>query len=132
MTAVAIEHEFSHWQDVCALEVILPWTGVCALIGGRQVAIVRTAVAVYAIGPDGATVSELGRRLGVTKQAAAKTTAGLAELGYIARQPSTLDARATVLTRTARGEEMLDLSGRSRAGRRCRSPSTPSPGCSSP
>lgn len=49
MTAVAIEHGFSHWQDVCALDLILPWTGVCALIGGRQVAIVRTADAVYAI-----------------------------------------------------------------------------------
>jgi DNA-binding MarR family transcriptional regulator len=66
--------------------------------------------ALQAIGPDGATVSELGRRLGVTKQAAAKTAAGLAELDYITRQPSTHDARATVLTRTARGEEMLDLS----------------------
>ena len=50
MTAVAIEHEFSHWQDVCALDLIVPWTGVCALIGGQQVAIVRTADAVYAIG----------------------------------------------------------------------------------
>ena len=68
--------------------------------------------ALQAIGPDGATVSELGRRLGVTKQAAAKTATGLAELDYITRQPSTHDARATVLTRTARGEEMLDLSAR--------------------
>ncbi|MGZ6097883.1 MAG: nitrite reductase small subunit NirD [Myxococcaceae bacterium] len=50
MTAVAIEHEFSDWQDVCALDLIVPWTGVCALIGGQQVAIVRTADAVYAIG----------------------------------------------------------------------------------
>ena len=66
--------------------------------------------ALQAIGPHGATVSELGRRLGVTKQAAAKTATGLAELDYITRQPSTHDARATVLTRTARGEEMLDLS----------------------
>jgi DNA-binding MarR family transcriptional regulator len=66
--------------------------------------------ALQAIGPDGATISELGRRLGVTKQAAAKTAAGLEELGYITRRPSTDDARATVLTRTARGEEMLDLS----------------------
>src|SRR6202008_1175695 len=31
------------------------------------------AFALQAIGPDGATVSELGRRLGVSKQAAAKT-----------------------------------------------------------
>ena len=66
--------------------------------------------ALQAIGPGGATVSELGRRLGVTKQAAAKTAAGLEQLGYIARRPSTHDARATVLTRTTRGEEMLDLS----------------------
>jgi nitrite reductase (NADH) small subunit len=49
MTAIAFEHELSHWQDVCALDLIVPWTGVCALIGGRQVAIVRTADAVYAI-----------------------------------------------------------------------------------
>ena len=66
--------------------------------------------ALQAIGPDGTTVSELGRRLGVTKQAAAKTAAGLAEVGYITRQPSPHDARATVLTRTPRGQEMLDLS----------------------
>jgi nitrite reductase (NADH) small subunit len=39
------------WEDVCALEDVLPGTGVCALLGGRQVAIVRTASpdAVYAI-----------------------------------------------------------------------------------
>ena len=66
--------------------------------------------ALQAIGPDGATVSELGRRLGVTKQAAAKTAAGLQQIGYITRQASTRDARATVLTRTPRGQEMLDLS----------------------
>jgi DNA-binding MarR family transcriptional regulator len=66
--------------------------------------------ALQAIGPDGATVSELGRRLGVSKQAAAKTAAGLEQIGYIARRPSSNDARATVLTRTTRGEEMLNLS----------------------
>jgi DNA-binding MarR family transcriptional regulator len=66
--------------------------------------------ALQAIGPDGATVSELGRRLGVTKQAAAKTAAGLEELGYVSRRPSDRDARATVLTITARGREMLGLS----------------------
>ena len=66
--------------------------------------------ALRAIGPDGATVSELGRRLGVSKQAAAKTAAGLERIGYITRRPSARDARATVLTRTPRGEEMLNLS----------------------
>ena len=38
------------WEDVCALEEILPGTGVCALVAGQQVAIVRTADALYAIG----------------------------------------------------------------------------------
>ena len=33
--------------------------------------------ALQAIGPDGCTINELGQRLGVTKQAAAKTAAGL-------------------------------------------------------
>jgi nitrite reductase (NADH) small subunit len=38
------------WEDVCALEDVLPGTGVCALVAGRQVAIVRAGDAVYAIG----------------------------------------------------------------------------------
>ncbi len=50
MTAVALEPELADWEDVCALEEIVPWTGVCALVAGRQVAIVRTADAVHAIG----------------------------------------------------------------------------------
>lgn len=66
--------------------------------------------ALQAIGPDGATVSELGRRLGISKQAAAKTAAGLEQIGYLVRRPSAADGRAVVLIRTPRGEEMLDLS----------------------
>lgn len=40
------------WEEVCGLEEILPASGVCALVAGRQVALVRTSVpdAVYAIG----------------------------------------------------------------------------------
>jgi nitrite reductase (NADH) small subunit len=38
------------WEDVCALDDIVPGTGVCALVDGRQLAIVRTAEALYAIG----------------------------------------------------------------------------------
>jgi len=49
MRALAIQHE-PDWEDVCALEDIVPWTGVCALVDGRQVAVVRTDKAVYAIG----------------------------------------------------------------------------------
>ncbi len=50
MTAVALEPETSAWEDVCELDLIVPWTGVCALVGGRQVAVVRTGDAIYAIG----------------------------------------------------------------------------------
>jgi nitrite reductase (NADH) small subunit len=40
------------WEEVCGLDDLLPGTGVCALLGGQQVALVRTARpdAVYAIG----------------------------------------------------------------------------------
>jgi len=42
-----------HWTPVCGLDDILPDTGVCALVGGEQVAVFRLAGAaggVYAIG----------------------------------------------------------------------------------
>jgi DNA-binding MarR family transcriptional regulator len=66
--------------------------------------------ALQAIGPDGVTTSELGRRLGVSKQGAAKTAAGLERVGYIAREADPEDARAVLLEPTARGVEMLTLS----------------------
>ena len=66
--------------------------------------------ALQAIGPGGSTVSELGRRLAVSKQAAAKTVASLERLGYVSREPDPADGRAVRLLRTARGEEMLALS----------------------
>lgn len=51
MKALAFQAAASpEWEDVCALDEVLPNTGVCALIAGRQVAIVRTADAVYALG----------------------------------------------------------------------------------
>ena len=37
------------WEDVCRLDQVLKGTGVCALVGGRQLAIVRTDDAVYAL-----------------------------------------------------------------------------------
>ena len=66
--------------------------------------------ALQAIGPDGTTVSELGRRLGVSKQAAAKTAASLERLTYVIRQPHPTDARALQLRRSPRGEELLSFS----------------------
>lgn len=66
--------------------------------------------ALQAIGPGGTTIGELGRRLGVTKQAAARTARSLEEAGYARRAPHPADGRARVLTRTRRGEDMLDRS----------------------
>jgi DNA-binding MarR family transcriptional regulator len=66
--------------------------------------------ALQAIGAEGTTVSELGRRLGVSKQAAAKTAASLESVGYASRVPDPRDARATKLIPTARGTDMLALS----------------------
>jgi len=37
------------WVDVCALDDIVPDTGVCALVGERQVALVRAGDAVYGV-----------------------------------------------------------------------------------
>ena len=66
--------------------------------------------ALQAVGPEGATTSELGRRLGVSKQAAAKTAAGLAALGYLVDEPDPSDGRARILRRTARGDDCLRAS----------------------
>jgi len=66
--------------------------------------------ALQAIGRDGATVSELGRRLGVSKQAAAKTVASLETLGYVHRIAHPEDQRAVLIKRAALGDEMLALS----------------------
>ncbi|WP_169738866.1 MarR family winged helix-turn-helix transcriptional regulator [Jiangella gansuensis] len=63
-----------------------------------------------AIGPDGCTINELGQRLGVSKQAAAKTTAGLERAGYVARDSVPGDRRAVLLRRTSRAEDLLAAS----------------------
>lgn len=50
--------------------------------------------ALQAVGRDGATASEIGRRLGVSKQAAGKTVEKLEGLGYVERvdDPATASA----------------------------------------
>lgn len=55
------------------------------------------------------TASELGRRLSVTKQAAAQTIAVLEQLGYVDRVADPGDARVKRLQVTARGHEMMTL-----------------------
>jgi DNA-binding MarR family transcriptional regulator len=53
------------------------------------------------------TAAELGRRLGVSKQAAAKTIAFLEERGYIAGEADPRDSRRRRFTVTKRGHALL-------------------------
>lgn len=66
--------------------------------------------ALQAIGPDGCTINELGQRLGVSKQAAAKTATGMESAGYVVRGSVPGDRRAVLLRRTARADEFLAAS----------------------
>lgn len=66
--------------------------------------------ALQAIGSAGTTTSELGRRLGVSKQAATKTVGRLADLGYADRATDPADGRAVRVTVTPRGADCLRLS----------------------
>jgi len=63
--------------------------------------------AMQAIGREGATASEIGRRLGVSKQAAGKTVDKLEQLGYVARVDDPADARRKVVRLTSRGFDSL-------------------------
>ena len=63
------------------------------------------AIRAIAAGADSA--SELGRRLSITKQSAAKTIAVLQERGYVARDPDPRDARRKRLQVTELGFDVL-------------------------
>jgi DNA-binding MarR family transcriptional regulator len=63
--------------------------------------------AMQAIGVRGATASEIGRRLGVSKQAAGKTVDRLAALGYVERADDPQDARRKLIRLTPRGVDAL-------------------------
>jgi len=63
--------------------------------------------ALRAIAAGADTASELGRRLSITKQSAARTIAVLQERGYVARDADPLDARRKRLHVTALGLDML-------------------------
>ncbi|MFC9786919.1 MarR family winged helix-turn-helix transcriptional regulator [Rhodococcus sp. NPDC127528] len=63
--------------------------------------------AMQAVGLGGASASEVGRRLGISKQAAGKTIDRLESLGYVARQPDPSDARAKRVELTDRGIDSL-------------------------
>src|SRR6202161_4328807 len=59
--------------------------------------------ALQAIGHGGATATEAGRRLGISKQAAGKTIERLEELGYVHRAGDETDRRRQVSPAPPRG-----------------------------
>lgn len=65
--------------------------------------------ALRAVSQGADSTSELGRELGVTKQAAAKTVAFLLDREYLEQAPDERDARRKVLTVTPRGTELLTV-----------------------
>ena len=66
--------------------------------------------ALQAIGLGGATATDTGRRLGVSKQAAGKTIDRLEELGYVQRSGDAADRRRKLARLTPRGVDVLALS----------------------
>lgn len=66
--------------------------------------------AMQAVGAGGATASEVGRRLGVSKQAAGKTVDRLVALGYAERADDPADARRKLVRLTPRGLDALTRS----------------------
>jgi DNA-binding MarR family transcriptional regulator len=66
--------------------------------------------ALQAIGLRGATATEAGRRLGISKQAAGKTIDRLEELGYVQKAGDAQDRRRKLVRITPRGLEALSES----------------------
>lgn len=67
--------------------------------------------ALRAIDGGADTAAELGRRLSVTKQAAAKTITALQQLGYVQRETDPEDKRHKRVQVTPRGHEMAAIGG---------------------
>ena len=65
--------------------------------------------ALRAIDNGAETASELGRRLSVSRQAAAKTIAALQAMGYVDRDADPSDGRRKRLQVTPRGHEMVSI-----------------------
>lgn len=68
-----------------------------------------TEFALQAIHEGAQDASALGRALGVSKQAAAKTIASLEQMRYVERRDDPSDARRKVLVVTGRGDEMVAI-----------------------
>lgn len=67
--------------------------------------------ALRAIDTGADTAAELGRRLSVSKQAAAKTIANLQQLGYVEVEPDPADRRRRRIQVTPHGKDMVAVGG---------------------
>jgi DNA-binding MarR family transcriptional regulator len=76
--------------------------------------------AMQAVGTFGATATDVGRRLGVSKQAAGKTIDRLTELGYVTRGTEAADRRRKLVRLTPRGWQALAQSAEAFAQVRAR------------
>jgi DNA-binding MarR family transcriptional regulator len=65
--------------------------------------------ALQAVDAGARNASELGRALGVSRQAAAKSIAALEQLGYVERQSDPSDGRQKQLIVTDRGYDMVRI-----------------------
>jgi len=83
-----------------------------AELGSRGFGDMRPAhgFAMQAIGLEGATATEMGHRLGISKQAAGKTAERLEELGFATRETDAADHRRKLIRLTPRGLDALTLS----------------------
>ena len=84
--------------------------------------------AMQAIGLEGATASQLGRKLGISKQAAGKTVDRLVDLGYAERSDDPADGRRKLVRLTPRGIDSLARSAAIFDGLRARWAASLAPG----
>lgn len=68
--------------------------------------------ACQAVGAGGASAVQVGRRLGISKQAAGKLIATLERDGYVTREPDARDARRKLVRLSTRGGDLLAQSAR--------------------
>lgn len=79
--------------------------------GVAPVSPAQTAV-FAALDDEGTTVSELARRMGVTRQTAHQAVHGLIGLGLLEQAPDPASARRRLIRRTPEGERTHELAGR--------------------
>jgi DNA-binding MarR family transcriptional regulator len=102
----------------------LPWTGADVHVAvqlGRLMESIRVTFAdedweglrqshfrmLYVIPPEGITITELGERLGMTKQASGQFVTYLTGTGHVQVRVDPADRRSRIVVRTDRGERTI-------------------------